>query len=267
MTDLSSDIGLRKNRQVADAVYRNKALSRAGLSERLFGLLFSGLVYPQIWEDPDVDMEAMQLGEATASSPSARAAATCLPISPGRRPISTSSISTRPHRAEPPEACRLAAICRRMPTCSACSAMQTTAPIRTPSTASSRRISMKQPAATGRAATGAAAGASPPSTAISIGPACSAASSAPAISLHASTASTLPTSWQPGISANSGASSTTNRARSSTARLIRLVLARKTSLFGLGIPPEQYDALATSGDGTMASVLRRGWKSSPATFR
>src|SRR5690606_24709955 len=32
-------------------------------SERLFALLFSGLVYPQIWEDPDVDMEAMRLGE------------------------------------------------------------------------------------------------------------------------------------------------------------------------------------------------------------
>ncbi|TIX29361.1 MAG: DUF3419 family protein, partial [Mesorhizobium sp.] len=31
-------------------------------SERLFAFLFSGLVYPQIWEDPDVDMEAMQLG-------------------------------------------------------------------------------------------------------------------------------------------------------------------------------------------------------------
>jgi S-adenosylmethionine-diacylglycerol 3-amino-3-carboxypropyl transferase len=31
------------------------------LSERLFGLLFTGLVYPQIWEDPAVDMAAMQL--------------------------------------------------------------------------------------------------------------------------------------------------------------------------------------------------------------
>jgi S-adenosylmethionine-diacylglycerol 3-amino-3-carboxypropyl transferase len=31
------------------------------LSERLFGVLFSGLVYPQIWEDPDVDIEAMAL--------------------------------------------------------------------------------------------------------------------------------------------------------------------------------------------------------------
>jgi S-adenosylmethionine-diacylglycerol 3-amino-3-carboxypropyl transferase len=36
-------------------------LSRAGLSERLFAQLFSGLVYPQIWEDPDVDMVALAI--------------------------------------------------------------------------------------------------------------------------------------------------------------------------------------------------------------
>lgn len=44
------------------AVHRNAPLTRAGLSERLFTLAFSGLVYPQIWEDPVVDMEALALG-------------------------------------------------------------------------------------------------------------------------------------------------------------------------------------------------------------
>lgn len=44
------------------AVHRNATLSRAGLSERLFTLAFSGLVYPQIWEDPVVDMAALALG-------------------------------------------------------------------------------------------------------------------------------------------------------------------------------------------------------------
>ncbi len=29
--------------------------------ERLFTLAFSGLVYPQIWEDPEVDMAALDL--------------------------------------------------------------------------------------------------------------------------------------------------------------------------------------------------------------
>ena len=43
------------------AVHRHKAVSRAGLSERMFTLAFRGLVYPQIWEDPVVDMEALAL--------------------------------------------------------------------------------------------------------------------------------------------------------------------------------------------------------------
>jgi S-adenosylmethionine-diacylglycerol 3-amino-3-carboxypropyl transferase len=45
-----------------DAVHRSRLLSRAGLLERLFTAAFSGLVYPQIWEDPVVDMEALRLG-------------------------------------------------------------------------------------------------------------------------------------------------------------------------------------------------------------
>lgn len=45
---------------LTSAVHRSKALSRAGLLERAFTLAFSGLVYPQIWEDPVVDMEALE---------------------------------------------------------------------------------------------------------------------------------------------------------------------------------------------------------------
>ena len=43
------------------AVHRNKGLSQAGVLERLFTFAFRGLVYPQIWEDPAVDMEALAL--------------------------------------------------------------------------------------------------------------------------------------------------------------------------------------------------------------
>ena len=43
------------------AVHRHRAGSIAGLNERLFTLAFSGLVYPQIWEDPEVDAAAMEL--------------------------------------------------------------------------------------------------------------------------------------------------------------------------------------------------------------
>jgi len=48
--------------QLGQAVHQNKALSREGVLERMFSRLFQGLVYAQIWEDPVVDMEALELG-------------------------------------------------------------------------------------------------------------------------------------------------------------------------------------------------------------
>ncbi len=43
-----------------DAILQNRA-SKAGLLERAFSLAFRGLVYPQIWEDPVADMEALDI--------------------------------------------------------------------------------------------------------------------------------------------------------------------------------------------------------------
>ena len=63
MTDISAGSGFRTRRHVGQAVYQHRALSKDGISERLFALAFSGLVYPQIWEDPEIDMEAMQLAK------------------------------------------------------------------------------------------------------------------------------------------------------------------------------------------------------------
>lgn len=48
-------------KHLRNAVYQHKAGSRAGFSERLFTWMFKGLVYPQIWEDPDIDMIALEL--------------------------------------------------------------------------------------------------------------------------------------------------------------------------------------------------------------
>ncbi|HEX9858417.1 MAG TPA: DUF3419 family protein [Paracoccaceae bacterium] len=48
--------------QLGAAVHQNAALSQTGMLERLFSRLFQGLVYPQIWEDPVVDMAALQIG-------------------------------------------------------------------------------------------------------------------------------------------------------------------------------------------------------------
>jgi len=47
-----------------DAILRNRAFSREGFLEHLFAWMFKGLVYPQIWEDPEVDLEALALTPA-----------------------------------------------------------------------------------------------------------------------------------------------------------------------------------------------------------
>jgi len=46
---------------VGAAAIQHKGLSRQGLLERAFAFAFRGLVYAQIWEDPAVDMEALAI--------------------------------------------------------------------------------------------------------------------------------------------------------------------------------------------------------------
>ncbi|HLX62778.1 MAG TPA: DUF3419 family protein [Planctomycetota bacterium] len=46
---------------VEKSVHQHKLLSKKGLLERIFSFWFDSLVYNQIWEDPRVDMEALQL--------------------------------------------------------------------------------------------------------------------------------------------------------------------------------------------------------------
>ncbi|MEP3279728.1 MAG: DUF3419 family protein [Stappiaceae bacterium] len=55
----SSRNGTTKNLRAA--VHRSKATSTDGILERLFTFAFKGLVYPQIWEDPEIDMQALAL--------------------------------------------------------------------------------------------------------------------------------------------------------------------------------------------------------------
>jgi len=50
-----------KNAAVRKAVIRHEHLSKQGLLERAFSFAFRGLVYAQIWEDPAVDMEALAI--------------------------------------------------------------------------------------------------------------------------------------------------------------------------------------------------------------
>jgi S-adenosylmethionine-diacylglycerol 3-amino-3-carboxypropyl transferase len=62
MTVAASETRRATQYNLKRAVSRHRPLSKAGLQERLFTLMFSGLVYPQIWEDPAIDMEALALG-------------------------------------------------------------------------------------------------------------------------------------------------------------------------------------------------------------
>lgn len=48
-------------KQLSQSVQRSSKFSASGMLERIFARVFTGLVYPQIWEDPIVDMEALQI--------------------------------------------------------------------------------------------------------------------------------------------------------------------------------------------------------------
>jgi len=52
---------MKKNVLLNAAVHNNKAITKKGALERLFTLMFRGFVYPQIWEDPEIDIEALEL--------------------------------------------------------------------------------------------------------------------------------------------------------------------------------------------------------------
>lgn len=50
-----------KDELLNKAVIDNKITSKRGFLERLFTFVFRGFVYPQIWEDPEVDLTALKL--------------------------------------------------------------------------------------------------------------------------------------------------------------------------------------------------------------
>ena len=53
------------NARLRHAVRRTAGFSREMLLEHLFAWAFKGLVYPQIWEDPEIDMEALAITPAS----------------------------------------------------------------------------------------------------------------------------------------------------------------------------------------------------------
>ena len=257
MTDLSSELGFRRNRHLGKAVYQNRALSRAGFSERLFALLFTGLVYPQIWEDPEVDIEAMELLEGHRVVTIASGGCNVLAYLT-RSPAHIDAVDlNRAHIAL--NRLKLAAV-KHLPAQADLfrffgeagnrDELRRLRPL--PRAASRRR----DPALLGEATAGADAGASQSSTAISTAPACS------ACSLRAGHKAARLYGVDPTSILKAHDLADQRRFFEEEIgpifdrKLMRLVLSRKSSLFGLGIPPAQYDSLITSGDGSMASVLK-----------
>ena len=57
----SSQTRRQTKENLGNAVHRADKLTKTGMLERMFTLAFRGLVYPQIWEDPAIDLEAMEV--------------------------------------------------------------------------------------------------------------------------------------------------------------------------------------------------------------
>ena len=174
------------------AVRRNRAFSSAGLLEIMFTWAFKGLVYPQIWEDPEVDLEALALTpqcHVVAIASGGCNVLSYLIADPGR--ITAVDLS-RAHVAL--NRLKLAAA-RRLPSwqsSTASSARPTRRRTSPPIGASSRTTSTTKPAPIGKGAASpaSAAAAFRCSRTISIATDCSATPSASAISWRVPMAST-----------------------------------------------------------------------------
>ncbi len=256
MTDLSSEIGFRKNRQLGKAVYQNRALSKAGLSERLFALLFTGLVYPQIWEDPEIDIEAMDLKEGHRVVTIASGGCNVLAYLT-RSPEKIDAVDLNAaHIAL--NRLKLAAV-SHLPAQADLFRFFGEAGNRANSAAYDRFLAPNLDARTRRYWEGRSWRGRRRIRAFDrnfyrtglLGLFIAAGHRAarlygvdPAKILEAKNLGDQRRFFDEEL------------APLFNARLIRLVLSRKSSLFGLGIPPAQYDSLITSGDGSMASVLK-----------
>ena len=245
--------------RLKEAVRRNRAFSREGLLERLFERLFRGLVYTQIWEDPEIDLEALALrpdSPVVAIASGGCNVLSYLTADPGAHHGRRSQ--PRPRGAQPAEAGRRhpAAVVARLSTAS--SARPTIrrnvaayhrliAPHLDPESRAywegrglqhlgRRRISIFARNAYRHGVLGRFIGI--------------AHAAARLYGVDPARHSVARVRWT-----SSGASSRPCWCRCSTSRRCAGRRRNRLSLYGLGIPPAQYEALA-GGDATWARVLR-----------
>ncbi len=61
LNEIAQDLKTRRNALLKKAVHGNKTSAKRGVLDRMFSLAFRGFVYPQIWEDPDIDLAALEI--------------------------------------------------------------------------------------------------------------------------------------------------------------------------------------------------------------
>ena len=211
----------------------------------MFTLAFSGLVYPQIWEDPAVDLAAMEISSdhhvVTIASGGCNVMS-YLSASPRTSPGRPQSFACGAHQAEarrhPPPA-ELGGVLPLFGEADEAANIRAFRQHIEPHLDPETRAFWE-----GRAPPAAAASRS--SVPISIGAVSSAVSSAPAMASPSSMASTLANSSRRAMSGSS-ALFDSKIAPLFDKRLVRWLTRRPASLFGLGIPPAQYHELLATG--------------------
>ena len=238
------------------AVHRAKPLSRAGVLERMFTFAFSKLVYPQIWEDPVVDMKALDIGpghEVIAIASGGCNVLSYLIADPaGVTAVDLNGAHIALGKLK---------ICARSTTCptttpsSASSAAPTRAPTSPSTTAPARQARSRRRAPTGTSGGRSAAGASACSRATSTATACS------GIVLGAGHALARLHGLDPSIVLEARTLEEQRRLYEERLApifdkpLVRWMMKQPASLYGLGIPPAQYKALAGDSPRGIGAVL------------
>ena len=250
------------------AIRQNGALSRQGLLELLFAQMFKGLVYPQIWEDPDIDMEALAIkpdshvvaiasGGCNILSYLIADPARITALDLNKAHIALNRLKLTAARELPDLGCVLSLLRRgRRDSQRRCLLAVSRAAARP-----------RNPQPIGKAGTssGSDRGEFRYFRAISTAMARSAISSASSTRSHAPMASIREHALRARTLDEQRTFFQTHMAPLFDKRLVRWMASRQLALYGLGIPPAQYAALASAGGGDMASVMRAaGRTSSPA---
>ena len=244
------------------------AVTRQGLQERLFTLAFSGLVYPQIWEDPVVDLEALRPRSRASGSiaiasggcnvlsylASAPVSITAVDLNPAHVALNKLKLAALAHLPDYDAFCRFFAEADGRHNIDAYRThLRAHLDADDPQLLGVARPPRPPPHQLLRHATSIATGL--------LG------------ALHRRGASAgAPARRQPAPPARGQDAATSSAASSSASsaplfekRHIRWLLERPSSLFGLGIPPSQFAALKGERDEHGRRAAWRGSSGSPAT--